>query len=31
MFIANKIGQQVKNDTTTQAMEPSNAWAVHWI
>jgi len=25
MFIANKIGQQVKNDTTTQAMEPSNA------
>lgn len=25
MFIANKIGQQVKNDTATQAMEPSNA------
>jgi hypothetical protein len=25
MFIANKIGQQVKNDTTTQAVEPSNA------
>ena len=25
MFIANKIGQQVKNDTATQAVEPSNA------
>jgi hypothetical protein len=23
MFIANKIGQQVKNDTTTQAVEPN--------
>lgn len=25
MFIANKIGQQAKNDTPTQAVEPSNS------
>jgi hypothetical protein len=25
MFIAEKISQQVKNDTSTKAMEPSNA------
>ena len=30
MFIAQKIGQQA-NDTPTQAVEPSNAWAVHWV
>jgi hypothetical protein len=25
MFIAQKIGQQLRNDTATEAMEPSNA------
>jgi hypothetical protein len=30
MFIAQKIGQQA-NDQATEAVEPSNAWAVHWI
>jgi hypothetical protein len=30
MFIAQKIGQQA-NDQATSELEPSNAWAVHWI
>ena len=30
MFIAQKIGQQA-NDQATAELEPSNAWAVHWI
>ena len=30
MFIAHKISQQA-NDQITEAVESSNAWAVHWV
>jgi hypothetical protein len=30
MFIAKKISQQA-NDQLTEAVESSNAWAIHWI